>query len=52
MRTTDTAGNQDSLFATWTPADGSIPDAATLERLMRPLAEAIATRGTVDIPRT
>jgi len=52
MRTTDAAGNQDSLFVTWTPADGSIPDAATLERLMRPLAEAIATRSTVDIPRT
>jgi hypothetical protein len=52
MRTTDAAGRQDSLFATWTPADGSIPDAATLERLMRPLAEAIATRSTLDIPRT
>ncbi|MGB5168243.1 MAG: hypothetical protein WBO84_12630 [Acidimicrobiia bacterium] len=52
MRSTDAAGNQDSLFVTWTPADGSIPDAATLERLMRPLAEAIATRSTVDIPRT
>ena len=52
MRTTDAAGNQDSLFAVWTPADGSIPDAATLERLMRPLAEAIATRSTVDIPRS
>lgn len=51
MRTTDAAGNQDSLFTTWTPADGSIPDAATLERLMRPLAEAIATKSTVDIPR-
>lgn len=52
MRSTDAAGNQDSLFVTWTPADGSIPDAATLERLMRPLAEAIATRSTADIPRT
>lgn len=52
MRSTDAAGNQDSLFVMWTPADGSIPDAETLERLMRPLAEAIATRSTVDIPRT
>ncbi len=52
MRYTDADGNQDSLFATWTPADGSIPDAATLERLMRPLAEAIASRSTVDIPRS
>ncbi len=52
MRATDTAGNQDSLFITWFPADGSIPDAATLERLMRPLTEAIAARSTVDIPRT
>lgn len=52
MRTTDAAGNQDSLFATWTQADGTIPDAATLERLMRPLADAIASRATVDIPRT
>ena len=52
MRITDGAGSQDSLFVTWTPADGSIPDAATLERLMRPLAEAIATRSTVDIPRS
>jgi hypothetical protein len=52
MRITDAAGNQDSLFATWTPADGSIPDAETLERVMRPLAEAIATRSTVDIPRS
>jgi hypothetical protein len=51
MRITDGAGNQDSLFALWTPADGSIPDAATLERLMRPLAEAIATKSTVEIPR-
>lgn len=52
MRFTDASGNQDSLFATWTPADGSIPDAETLERIMRPLAEAIATRSTVDIPRS
>ena len=51
MRTTDSAGNQDSLFVTWVPGDGSIPDAETLERLMRPLAEALATRTTVDIPR-
>jgi hypothetical protein len=51
MRTTDSAGNQDSLFVTWVPGDGSIPDAATLERVMRPLAEAMATRTTVDIPR-
>ena len=52
MRTTDASGDQDSLFVMWTPADGSIPDAATLERVMRPLAEAIATRSTVDIPRS
>ena len=52
MRTTDASGNQDSLFATWTPSDGSIPDAETLERLMRPLAEAISSRATVDIPRS
>ncbi|MDA1147123.1 MAG: hypothetical protein O3A76_10895 [Chloroflexi bacterium] len=52
MRTTDDDGNQDSLFVTWTPADGSIPDAETTERVMRPLAEAIATRSTVDIPRS
>ncbi len=52
MRITDDAGNQDSLFVVWTPADGSIPDAATLERLMRPLGEAIATRSSVDIPRS
>ncbi len=52
MRTTDSAGNQDSLFAVWTTADGSIPVAATLERVMRPLAEAIAARSTVDIPRS
>lgn len=51
MRTTDSAGNQDSLFVTWVPGDGSIPDAATLELVMRPLAEALATRTTVDIPR-
>lgn len=52
MRITDASGNQDSLFATWTPSDGSIPDAETLERIMRPLAEAIASRSTVDIPRS
>lgn len=52
MRYTDEAGNQDSLFVVWTPADGSIPDAATLEAMMRPLGEAIATRSTVDIPRS
>ncbi len=52
MRITDGAGNQDSLFVVWTPADGSIPDAATLERLMRPLGEAIAARSTVEIPRS
>lgn len=52
MRTTDASGDQDSLFVMWTPADGSIPDTATLERVMRPLAEAIATRSTVDIPRS
>ena len=51
MCTTDAAGNQDCLWVTWVPADGSIPDTATQERLMRPLAEAIATRSTVDIPR-
>ena len=52
MRITDADGNSDSLFATWTTADGSIPDAETLERVMRPLAEAIATKSTVDIPRS
>ena len=52
MCTTDAAGNQDCLWVTWIPADGSTPDTATQERLMRPLAEAIATRSTVDIPRT
>jgi hypothetical protein len=51
MRTTDSAGNQDSLFVTWAPGDGTIPDAATLERVMRPLAEALGTRTTVDIPQ-
>jgi hypothetical protein len=52
MRFTDAAGNQDSLFVTWVPADGSIPDAPTLERVMRPLAEAIAARASVEIPRS
>ncbi len=52
MRTTDSGGNVHSLYALWTPADGSIPDAATLEKMMRPLAEAIAERSTVDIPQT
>ena len=52
MRITDADGNQDSLFVTWTPADGSIPDAETMERVMRPLAEALATKSTVDIPRS
>ena len=52
MHFTDDAGNQDSLFALWTPADGSIPDGATLEAMMRPFAEAIAARSSVDIPRT
>jgi hypothetical protein len=51
MLTTDSAGNQDSLFVTWVPGDGTIPDAATLEQVMRPLAEALGTRTTVDIPR-
>jgi hypothetical protein len=50
MRTTDAAGNRDSLFVMWVPADGSIPDVATLERLMRPLAEAIATRSSAAFP--
>ncbi len=52
MRHTDDAGVQDSLFVVWTPADGSIPDAETLDRLMRPLGEAIAARSMVDIPRS
>lgn len=51
MRTTDEAGNQDSIFVLWTPSDGSIPDAETLERVMRPLAEAMGNRVTADIPR-
>lgn len=52
MRFTDAAGNQDSLFVTWVPADGSIPDGPTLERVMRPLGEAIAARAKVEIPRS
>ncbi len=52
MRITDADGNQDTLFALWVPGDGSIPDAPTLERVMRPLGEAIAERVTVDIPRS
>lgn len=52
MRFTDSAGNQDSLYVIWTTADGVTPDAETLERVMRPLAEAIATKSTVDIPRS
>ncbi len=52
MRTTDDAGNQDSMFFTWTPSDGSTPDAETLERVMRPLAEAMTAGTTVDIPRS
>ena len=52
MRLTDAAGNQDTLFVTWTPADGSIPDGETLVKMVRPLAEAIASRSTVDIPRS
>ena len=51
MRTTDAAGNQDSMFFTWTQSDGSIPDAETLEHVMRPLAEAIGSGATADIPR-
>lgn len=51
MRFTDGAGNQDSLFVTWVPGDGSIPDAETLERLMSPLAEAIASKTSVDVSR-
>ena len=51
MRHTDAAGNQDTLFVTWTPADGSIPDGETLVKMVRPLAEAIASRSTVDILR-
>ncbi len=52
MRTIDEAGNQDSIFVMWTPSDGSIPDAETLERVMRPLAEAMGNRVTADIPRS
>ncbi len=52
MRFTDADGNQDSLFALWVPGDGSIPDTDTLERLMRPLGEAIAAGVTMDIPRS
>ena len=51
MRGTDAAGKKHSLYVTWTPADGSIPDAATLERVMRPFATALAEGSTLDIPQ-
>lgn len=51
MRGTDSAGKKHSLYVTWTPADGSIPDAATLERVMRPFATALAEGSTLDIPQ-
>ena len=52
MRGTDSAGGQHSVYALWTPADGSIPDAETLERVFRPFAEAFAGGSTLEVPQS
>jgi len=51
MLSTDDAGNQDSLFVNWFPADDDRLEPDELTRVLRPLAEAIAANTTVDIPR-
>lgn len=51
MLHTDAEGNQDTLFVNWFPADDSRRNLDENTRVLGPLAEAIATQTTVDIPR-